>query len=73
VECTLEFCFISQDVFAELFFVDGDSLGPGRFGYSVPVGTRFSALAKTGPGAHSAPCAVVTGFLYGGKAAGAWH
>jgi hypothetical protein len=59
-------CFISQDVFADLLFVDSDWLGVGRSGCSVPVETGFSALAQTVPGAHSAPCTVVTGFPYRG-------
>ena len=38
-----------------------DSLRAGRSGYRIPVGARFSAPVRTGPGAHPASCTMVTG------------
>ena len=37
-----------------------DSLGAGRSGKRIPVGTRFSARDQTGSGTLSASCAVDT-------------
>ena len=38
-----------------------------------PVGARFSAPLKTGPGAHPASYIRVSNLFSGGKAAGAWR
>jgi hypothetical protein len=39
--------------------------GPGRD--RIPVGTRFSTLVQTGPGAHPASCTMSTGSFPGVK------
>jgi hypothetical protein len=44
-----------------------------RSGDRIPVGSRFSALVQTGPGAHTASYMMGTGSFPGGKAAGAWR
>ena len=47
-----------------------DSLRAGRSGNRIPVGTRFSALVQTGPGAHPASYTMGTGYLPGVKRPG---
>jgi hypothetical protein len=47
-------------------------LRAGRSGDRIPVGTRFFAHVRTGPGAHPASCTMGTGSFPGVKAAGAW-
>jgi len=42
-------------------------LRSGRSGDRIPVGARFSAPVQTGPGAHSASCAMGTGSFPGVK------
>jgi len=46
-----------------------DSLQTGRSGSRIPVGMRFPALVRTGPGAHPASYTMGTD----GKAAGVWR
>jgi hypothetical protein len=48
-----------------------DLLRAGRSGDRITVKAKFSAPVQTGPGAHPASCTMGTGFLSGGKAAGA--
>ena len=44
-----------------------DSLGVGRSGNRISVGTRFSASAQTGPGAYSSSFTIRTGSFPGVK------
>jgi hypothetical protein len=50
--------------------VGGDWLRAGRSGDRIPFGARFLAHVQTGPGAHSAPCTMGTGYFPGVKRPG---
>jgi hypothetical protein len=47
-----------------------DRLRAGRSGNQIPVGARFFAHVKTGPGAHPASCTMGTGSFPGVKRPG---
>jgi hypothetical protein len=48
-------------------------LRAGRYGDRIPVGARYSAPIKAGPGANQPPLKWVSGLFPGSKSAGAWR